>query len=149
MSCVVSLRIPNVGSNTDLCEAQFDFYRRITTTSIIRANYYFGVNASFFTEQIDNTGLSNLYEYDGNLYRNIATARPRGFPTGMDFGSYQTWLQDTANEFADMILQANIYSGFDVTPYLPFIENQLRWFDLFYQQELCTYYLFELAAVES
>ena len=96
------------------------------------------MNASFLTEQVDNTGLSNLYEYNGNLYRDINPAKPPGFPSGMDFGSYQTWLQDTANEFADMILQANIYSGLDVTPYLPFIENQLRWFDLFYQRALRT-----------
>jgi hypothetical protein len=35
-----------------------------------------------------------------------------------------------------MILQANIYSGFDVTPYLDFIELQLAWFDKFYRKEM-------------
>ncbi|UZP35173.1 hypothetical protein NXS19_002989 [Fusarium pseudograminearum] len=43
---------------------------------------------------------------------------------------------DTANEFADMILQANIYSGYDVKPYLEFIEYQLAWFDKYYTREM-------------
>ncbi|KAK8116044.1 hypothetical protein PG984_012546 [Apiospora sp. TS-2023a] len=34
-----------------------------------------------------------------------------------------------------MILQANIYSGLDVTPYLEFIEYQLAWFDKYYRKE--------------
>lgn len=29
------------------------------------------------------------------------------------------------SEFADMILQANIYPGYDIKPYLEFIEHQL------------------------
>lgn len=32
-----------------------------------------------------------------------------------------------------MILDANQFSGFDVDPYLQFIENSLMWFDAFYQ----------------
>lgn len=34
-----------------------------------------------------------------------------------------------------MILQANLYSGFDVAPYLDFIEYQLAWFDKYYQKQ--------------
>lgn len=33
-----------------------------------------------------------------------------------------------------MILDANQYSGFDVTPYMPFIENQIMWYDVLYTQ---------------
>ncbi|KAF1927158.1 uncharacterized protein M421DRAFT_183247 [Didymella exigua CBS 183.55] len=130
----------------DVMRAQFDFYKRIEPAVLLRGQLGFNVNASFHVEQIDNTGLSNLYEFNGNYYRNVSGSRerPEGFPAAMDFGSYQTWVQDTANEFIDMILQANIYSGFDVTPYMPFIENQLRWFDLFYQKLHTTYEVFPL-----
>jgi hypothetical protein len=42
----------------------------------------------------------------------------------------------TFSEFADMILQANIYSGYDVEPYLEFIEYQLAWFDKYYTKKM-------------
>jgi hypothetical protein len=53
---------------------------------------------------------------------------------GIEFNDWLEWLQDTANEFVDMILQANMYSGLDVAPYMDFIESQLQWFDIFYQR---------------
>ena len=34
-----------------------------------------------------------------------------------------------------MTLDANQFTGYDVTPYMPFIENSLMWFDVFYQQQ--------------
>ena len=37
-------------------------------------------------------------------------------------------------EFAMMILDANQFFGFDLTPYMPFIENSIMWFDVFYTQ---------------
>jgi hypothetical protein len=42
----------------------------------------------------------------------------------------------TISEFADMILQANIYSGYNVEPYLDFIEYQLAWFDKYYTKKM-------------
>jgi len=53
----------------------------------------------------------------------------------MEYNTWLSFLQDTANEFADMILQASLFQSIDVTPYMEFIEHQLMWFDLFYQQE--------------
>lgn len=35
-----------------------------------------------------------------------------------------------------MILQANIYSGYDIKPYLDFIEHQLAWFDKYYTKKM-------------
>ncbi|KEY70712.1 hypothetical protein S7711_09880 [Stachybotrys chartarum IBT 7711] len=47
-----------------------------------------------------------------------------------------------------MILLANLYSGFDVKPYLPFIENQLAWFDQFYQKQLSSTDVFPLNGLD-
>lgn len=55
---------------------------------------------------------------------------PNSLPSG------EVFLTIDFSEFADMILQANIYSGFDVKPYLEFIEHQLAWFDKFYTREM-------------
>lgn len=117
--------------NTDGEVAQFDWYRRITPNNRILGQVYFGLDVTPFSEQIDNTGLPNVYEYDGNYWDN-GTPRPALYPDGIDWNNWLAWTLDTANEFADMILQANIYSGYDVSPYLDFIEYQLAFFDEFY-----------------
>ncbi|EPS30830.1 hypothetical protein PDE_05782 [Penicillium oxalicum 114-2] len=119
----------------DVMKAQFEFYRRITGNARLVASHFFNVTAAHFNEQIDNSGLPNVYEYDGNSYR-FKQQRPANYPVGECWSSWLVFLQDTANEFADMILQANLYSGFDVSPYLDFIESQLAWFDRYYQRNL-------------
>lgn len=96
------------------------------------AQTYFGVDATLFSEQIDNSGLPNVYEYDAMYYDGGSPRSGPLFPPGIDYNYPLSWLQDTANEFADIILQANIYSGLDITEYLPFIELQLAWYDSFY-----------------
>jgi hypothetical protein len=94
---------------------------------------YFGLNATLFSEQIDNTGLPNVYEYDANYY-NGESPRDSTYPPGIDYNDYLSYLQDTANEFVDIILQSNIYTGLNIDPYIPFIEYQLAWFDEYYTQ---------------
>ena len=113
---------------------QFDFYKRTTKAALLRGQLYFGINATIFTEQIENYWLPNICEYDRSVFDD-GKQRPVGFPVGDQWNNWQTWLVDTANEFADMILQANIYEGFDVSPYLEFIEYQLAFLDLYYLQE--------------
>ncbi|QPC76866.1 hypothetical protein HYE68_007618 [Fusarium pseudograminearum] len=116
---------------------QFDFYKRITPNAVLRGKVYQNIDAAYFLEQIDNTGLSNVFEYNAQWYDDDAnTPRPDFFPDGELWNVWLNHMQDTANEFADMILQANIYSGYDVKPYLDFIEYQLAWFDKYYTREM-------------
>jgi len=88
------------------------------------------------SEQIDNTGLPNVYEYDANAYSGGRDGDVRNYlyPAGIDFNDWLGWLNDAANEFADMVLQANMYGGLDVSPWISFIEYQLAWFDEYYQK---------------
>lgn len=120
----------------DLMMSEFEFYRRITSNAKLRGRYYFGINATVFTEQIESFGLPNIFEYHttGRPSSSYPLSPGSEFPLGIEFNDWLEWLQDTANEFVDMILQANMYSGLDVTPYLDFIESQLQWFDIFYQR---------------
>ncbi|CZS91440.1 uncharacterized protein RAG0_02066 [Rhynchosporium agropyri] len=117
----------------DLLTTQFEYYRRITATARLRGNVYWGINATVFTEQMDNYGLPSPKEY--NSYSSPENPRRDSFPIGIEFNTWLEYLQDTANEFLDMILQANLFIGADVSPYMEFIEHQIIWFDLFYQQE--------------
>ncbi|KAH6684467.1 Six-hairpin glycosidase-like protein [Halenospora varia] len=117
----------------DLMKSAFDFYKRITPNARLRGNVYFGLNATVFTEQIENYGLPSPKEYNGGV--TAENPRPESFPVGIQYNAWLEFLQDTANEFADMILQASMFDGMDVGPYMEFIEHQLMWFDLFYQQQ--------------
>lgn len=116
----------------------FEFYRQITPTGVLRGQVYENLTSAFFTEQIDNTGLPSVKSFNNG---------PKGYQPGdfqprpavlsliSDNDAYIAFVFDTANEFADMILQANIYDGMDVTPYLEFIEYQLASYDLYYTRE--------------
>ncbi|EAT91497.2 hypothetical protein SNOG_00002 [Parastagonospora nodorum SN15] len=121
----------------DTMTQQFDFYKRITPNAVLRGQVYQGIDAAYFLEQTDNTGLSNVFEYNAQYYDDDQnTPRPDFFPEGELWNVWLNHMQDTANEFADMILQANIYSGYDVKPYLEFIEYQLAWFDKYYTKKM-------------
>lgn len=111
----------------------FNFYQNISPTSRALGKTYFNLDVGLTSEQIDNTGLPNVYEYNANVFSYNET-RTYLYPAGIDFNNYLSWLSDTANEFADMILQAHIFNDMDIDPWLSFVEYQLAWFDEFYGQ---------------
>lgn len=123
----------------DICELiqfieTFNFYQDILPNSRALGKVYFGLDVALSSEQIDNTGLPNVYEYDANVFSYNETRDPVLYPAGIDFNDYLSWYQDTANEFVDMILQAKLYNDLDITPWVSFVEYQLAWFDEFYQK---------------
>lgn len=114
-------------------QEQFNFYSNILPNSRRLAKQYFGLDVGYTSEQIDNTGLPNVYEYDAKAYSDGAT-RTSLYPPGVLFNDYLSYLSDTANEFADMVLMAKSYGGINIDPWVSFVEYQLAWFDGFYQQ---------------
>ncbi|KAI7967988.1 hypothetical protein EIK77_007743 [Talaromyces pinophilus] len=123
----------------DICELiqfieAFNFYQDILPNSRALGKLYFGLDVALSSEQIDNTGLPNVYEYDANVFSYNETRDPVLYPAGIDFNDYLSWYQDTANEFVDMILQAKLYNELDISPWVAFVEYQLAWFDEFYQK---------------
>ncbi|QGA17422.1 hypothetical protein EYB26_005093 [Talaromyces marneffei] len=119
--------------DVDLMKPQFEYYRRLTPVAMQRGRTYFNINASLFTEQLENYGLPSYLDYNTDVYF-YNKSRPTSFPVGIEWNDWLEWLQDTANEFADMILQAGMFFDLDLDPYMLFIESQLQWFDIFYQQ---------------
>ena len=78
-------------------KAQFDFYKRITPNAVLRGQVYQGLDAGAFLEQIDNTGLSNVFEYNAQYYDDDAnTPRPDFFPDGELWNVWLNHVQDTA-----------------------------------------------------
>lgn len=81
----------------DLMKPQFDFYKRITPNALIRGQHYENLDAAYFLEQIDNTGLSNAAEYNAQQNSDDDTVqRPEFFPPGELFNVWLDHVQDTA-----------------------------------------------------
>ncbi|GLB09961.1 hypothetical protein AtubIFM57258_005895 [Aspergillus tubingensis] len=116
----------------DILSHGLDFYKNITPNSRRLGQLYFGLDVALTSEQIDNTGLPNVYEYNAKYFDGDGP-RTALYPPGIVFGDYLSWLSDTANEFADIAVLSQTYGGLNIDEYMPFVEYQLAWFDEFYQ----------------
>ncbi|MBO0356682.1 hypothetical protein J0X19_01870 [Hymenobacter sp. BT186] len=108
-----------------LLKPQFDFYLRLLRNAELRTHTYWNHPGACFTEQLENFGLPNPAEYNWK--------RPADFDKGMEHNAWLEYEWDTVLEFCLMMLDAEQYAGQDATPYLPFIESCLTFFDQHYQ----------------
>ena len=110
--------------DVDMMRSQFDTYLRLLPTAERRTKFYWNHEGASFTEQIENFGLPNPAEY----------GKPK---PGNDYGTERNaWLEyqwDTSLEFCSMILQANEYTGMDISKYEPLIHKCLLFFDEHYK----------------
>lgn len=108
----------------DMIRSQFDTYLRLLPNATLRTKCYWGHEGASFSEQIENFGLPNPAEYGKH--------KP-----GEDMGNERNaWLEyqwDTVLEFCQMILDANRYSGMDISKYEPLVEQSLLFFDKHYR----------------
>lgn len=81
--------------DADLMVPQFDFYKNIVSTSTMRGRVYYNIDHSWLTEQIDNSGLPQIYNFNSNefIYHG---KRPLSFNPGLEFDAWIMWLSDTA-----------------------------------------------------
>ncbi len=111
--------------DVDLMKSQFDFYLRLLQNAILRSKVYWGHDGAAFTEQLENFGLPNITEYGWK--------RPPGFDKGVEYNAWLEYTWDTVLEFCKMILDTEVYTGQDISAYIPLIENCLVFFDEHYQ----------------
>ena len=108
-----------------LLKPQFDFYLRLLRNAELRSQTYWNHPGACFTEQLENFGLPNPAEYNWK--------RPANYDKGLEHNAWLEYEWDTVLEFCLMMLDAEQYAGQDATPYLPFIESCLTFFDQHYQ----------------
>jgi len=104
---------------------QFDFYLRSLRNAELRSEVYWRHKGACFTEQLENFGLPNCTEYGWD--------RPDGYDPGMQYNAWLEYQWDTALEFCLMILEAERYTGIDISVYIPLIESCLTFFNEHYQ----------------
>ena len=79
----------------DVMIPQFEFYRRIVPSGLLRGRVYRDINHTMFTEQIDNSGLPQIFNFNSDEYI-YDTKRPLSFNPGQQFDAWIIWLGDTA-----------------------------------------------------
>lgn len=116
----------------DMMPSQFDFYRRALKAAELRTKVYWGHSGCSFTEQLENFGLpvGSCYGWLGSTCR--WGRREPNTETGVQsIGCvYQFGHQ---LDFSFMLLEYYRYSGRDISPYLPFIDSSVTFFDQHYQ----------------
>lgn len=109
----------------DMMASQFDTYLRMLPAAMLRTKTYWNHGGACFEEQIENFGLPNPAEYGKHK---------DGDDPGWQRNAWLEYLYDTSLEFCQMILDAEEYSGLDITKYRPLVTECLRFFDEHYQQ---------------
>ncbi len=120
--------------DVDMMKPQFDFYRRALPTAEHRSRFYWGHTGACFSEQLENFGLPQAFEYLANQYI-FNVKRPDTYDQGVEYNNWLAYTWDTVLEFCLMILDTERFSGQDIAPYLPLIESSVTFFDQHYQQE--------------
>lgn len=110
----------------DMMDSQFNYYLRMLRNAELMTESYWGHKGACFTEQIENFGLPVAYSYGMEPRTGM---RPRG----KQANAYCEYLWDTVMDFCLMMIRTNTYEGRDITPYIPFIESCLTFFDEHYR----------------
>lgn len=111
--------------DVDMMKPQFDFYLNALKNAELRTRFYWHHNGASFTEQMEYFGLPNIAEY--------GIKRPEGYDAGMEYNAWLEYLWETSFEFCLMILDAERYTGADITAYMPLIQSCLTFYDEHYR----------------
>lgn len=109
----------------DLMRSQFEFYTRIQRTAELRSKVYWDHDGACFTEQLENFGLPNVFEY--------GLKRPDSYDRGLEYNAWLEYTWETVFEFCDMMLETRIYNNDEISSYIPFIKSCIDFYDQHYQ----------------
>lgn len=122
--------------DTDLLEPGFDYYRNGLTNARERTRHYWGHDGCSFTEQTTIQWLPGLmvYGYAGDQFKGKTWRyRPDDTETGVEVNNAVNRLYEGQLEWAWMILEFHRFTGSDISPYLPFIEQSVIFYDEHYR----------------
>ncbi len=112
---------------------QLEFYRRALPSAVARVKHYWGHEGCLFTEQMENFGLPLAMAWGwpkSNLKHRL---RSEETEHGVQTNRACCYHYEAQVEFAYMVLEYFRYSGRDISPYLDFVKQSVRFFDAHYQ----------------
>ncbi|WP_090655840.1 DUF5703 domain-containing protein [Parafilimonas terrae] len=108
----------------DMMKPQFDFYTRIQKNAELRSKVYWNHDGACFTEQLENFGLPNVFEY--------GLKRPENSDKGVEYNAWLEYTWETVFEFCNMMLETWHYNNDDISSYIPFVKSCIDFFDQHY-----------------
>lgn len=123
--------------DADLLRPQFEFYRRALGNAVIRTRELWGHAGCSFCEQVDDSGLPVSYEWGWDGPRDHAPGdhyRREAFFDATELA--RPWVRyhySTQLEMAYLVVQAHLFGGLDVTPYMPFVDAAITFYDEHYR----------------
>jgi hypothetical protein len=120
----------------DLMIPGFDFYREGLNNASARVRHYWGHDGCTFTEQTTIQALPGamVYGYQGEKYKGKTWRyRPDSIEPGVAVNGAVNYLYESQLEWSWMILQYHEFTGKDISPYLPLIEQSVIFYDEHYQ----------------
>jgi hypothetical protein len=117
----------------DVMHPLFEAYRTGLANAVLRTKYYWGHNGASFGEQVQLSGLplASHYGFTENGYGIFA--RPKDFEKGEMANSSVSTLYNGELEISYMMLEYHRFAGKDITPYLPFINACVQFYDEHYR----------------
>jgi len=116
----------------DMMPSQFNFYRRALGNATLRVKEYWRHDGCCFAEQLANYGLPTPSHY-GWPDPNSRRYRPPDIERGVQVNGAVNYHYEAQLEFSFMILNYHQFTGGDISAYMPFIENSVKFFDEHYQ----------------
>lgn len=133
----------------DMMQTQFDFYKGILKNAELRTKHYWGHKGAAFPEHPQTFGipLAGIYQYKWGSeglgprkekYSERYLKKNNGDSLKITDVGYlnNPWVSDqydTVLEFCLMILDAEQFTGQNISPYIPLIESSLTFFDEHYR----------------
>ena len=120
----------------DLMIPGFDFYRDGLNNARRRVRHYWDHDGCAFTEQTTIQALPGamVYGYQGEKYKGKTWRyRPDSIEPGVQVNGACNYLYESQLEWSWMILQYHQFTGEDISPYLPLIEQSVIFYDEHYR----------------
>lgn len=121
----------------DLLVPQLEFYRRALPNAELRTRHLWGHGGCSFAEQLEESGLPIGYEWGWDSPRDHEPGdhylREAFFDATELARPWVRYHYSTQLEMSYLALQAHLFGGFDVRPYLPFIDASVTFFDEHYR----------------
>ncbi|VGO18870.1 DUF5703 domain-containing protein [Pontiella sulfatireligans] len=112
---------------------QLEFYRRMLSAGKARVKTYFGHEGAYFCEQTENFGLPILTAWGWKEPEAKKRNRPPDLEPGVLQNKYIVYHYESQLEYSYMMLEYHRYSGADISDYMEFIKESIRFFDAHYQ----------------